>query len=177
MIKFSIFKLKGNSNKKQYASVRLPRTLESTFFDGFIALEILVAWIIMAWLFVRIDVVPTHFNAMGEADAWGSHTMLIFMALIDAVVMGLLAYSAYHPKYINSPVKVVTEEQLMLNARMVRIMALIIGLLFILIAIKMGGAIFGMSDHVFAMLMLCCVVALIGVAIGFSIFVHLRRPR
>lgn len=177
MINFSIFKLNGIKKRKEYASVRLPRTIESTIFDAFIVLEVLVAWIIMAWLYVRIDIVPTHFNAMGKADAWGSHTMLIFMALIDAVVMGLLAYSAYHPKYINTPVKVVTEEQLMLNARMVRILALIIGLLFILIAIKMGGAIFGMSDPVFAMLMLCCVVALMGVAIGFSVYVHLRRPR
>ena len=137
----------------------------------------LAVWIIFAWLYVRFETVPTHFNAAGQADAWGSHGVLIFFALMDAVVMGLLAYSAYRPKYVNTPVKVVTEEQLLLNARMIRITALIIGLLFILIAIKMGGAIFGLSDRTFALLMMLLIVALMGVAIGFSVFIYFKRRK
>ena len=163
--------------KNEYAHVRLPRTIESTIFDAFFVLEVLAVWIIFAWLYVRFDTVPTHFNAAGQADAWGSHGVLIFFALMDAVVMGLLAYSAYRPKYVNTPVKVVTEEQLLLNARMIRITALIIGLLFILIAIKMGGAIFGLSDRTFALLMLLLIVALMGVAIGFSVFIYFKRRK
>lgn len=163
--------------KNEYAHVRLPRTIESTIFDAFFVLEVLAVWIIFAWLYVRFDTVPTHFNAAGQADAWGSHGVLIFFALMDAVVMGLLAYSAYRPKYVNTPVKVVTEEQLLLNARMIRITALIIGLLFILIAIKMGGAIFGLSDRTFALLMMLLIVALMGVAIGFSVFIYYKRRK
>lgn len=163
--------------KNEYAHVRLPRTIESTIFDAFFVLEVLAVWIIFAWLYVRFDTVPTHFNAAGQADAWGSHGVLIFFALMDAVVMGLLAYSAYRPKYVNTPVKVVTEEQLLLNARMIRITALIIGLLFILIAIKMGGAIFGLSDRTFALLMMLLIVALMGVAIGFSVFIYFKRRK
>ena len=163
--------------KNEYAQVHLPRTIESTIFDAFIVLEVLAVWIISAWLYVRYETVPTHFNAVGQADAWGSHTMLIFMALMDTVVMGLLAYSAYRPKYVNTPVKAVTEEQLLLNARMIRITALIIGLLFILIAIKMGGAIFGLSDPAFAMLMMLLIVALMVVAIGFSVLIYFKRRK
>ena len=171
------FKLFNIKKRDEYAHVHLPRTIESTIFDAFFVLEVLAVWIISAWLFVRFDTVPTHFNAAGQADAWGSHGMLIFFALMDAVVMGLLAYSAYNPKYVNTPVKAVTEEQLLLNARMIRIMGLIIGLLFILIAIKMGGAIFGLSDSVFAMLILLLIVALMGVAIGFSVLIYFKRRK
>lgn len=167
-----------SSNKKNaYAQVHLPRTIESTIFDVFMALEVLVVWIIAAWLYIRFDKVPTHFNAAGQADAWGSHGALLFIVLIFTFCMGLLAYSAYHPKYVNTPFLLRTMEEHLLNARLIRIMALIIGLLFILIVMKMGGAVFGLSDTVFAMLMLLIIIAVLGVSAGFYCYIYFKRRR
>ena len=172
-----MIKLNGLSKKNDYAQVHLPRTLESTLFDVFIALEVLVVWLLAAWLFVRFDTVPTHFNAAGEADAWGSHSVLIFIVLVVTACQGLLAYSAYHPKYVNTPFKLRSVEEHQLNARLIRIMALIIGLLFIAVVVKMGGAMFGLSDSAFALMMLCCIVAVLGVSIGFYAYIHFKYHR
>lgn len=172
-----MIKLKGLNKKNDYAQVHLPRTLESTLFDVFIALEVLVVWLLAAWLFVRFDTVPTHFNAAGNADAWGSHSILIFIVLVVTACQGLLAYSAYHPKYVNTPFKLRSVEEHQLNARLIRIMALIIGLLFIAVVVKMGGAMFGLSDSAFALMMLCCIVAVLGVSIGFYAYIHFKYHR
>ena len=170
--------LRGFKKKMyDYSQVHLPRTLESTIFDAFMVLEVLAVWIIAAWLFVRFDTVPTHFNAAGEADAWGSHGMLLFFALVATVCLALLAYSAYHPKYVNTPFKLRSVEEHQLNARLIRIMALIIGLLFIAVVVKMGGAMFGLSDSAFALMMLCCIVAVLGVSIGFYAYIHFKYHR
>ena len=166
-----------SKEKVTYSQIKLPRTIESTIFEVFMGLEVLIVWVICGYLWSKVDSVPTHFNAAGEPDAWGNPVMLIFFALLTAFTLGLLAYCAYRPKYVNSPVKPMTIEQFLLNARMVRVLGVIIGLLFIVISLKMGGAIIGISDPSFAFAMLFFVLAIMGVAIGFSILVHLKRPR
>jgi len=177
-MRISLFNLNSLLKKKQnYSEIRLPRTIESTIFEFFLLVEVLVAWVICGYLWAKVDTIPTHFNAQGEADAWGDPTVLIFFALMDALVLGLLAYSAYHPKMVNSTVKVVTIEQHLINARMVRVLGVIVGIMFILICLKMGGAIFGMSDRVFAISMFIIVLMILGVAVGFSIVIHLKRKR
>jgi len=167
----------GIRKNKEAENIRLPRTFESTAFDVVIALEALAVWLLAAWLFVRFDTVPTHFNMAGEADAWGSHGMLIFMALIATFTLGLLVYSAYRPKYVSTTMKNLTYDEYLIQARMVRIIGVIIGLLFILIIVKMGGAIFGLSDPAFGMLMLLTMLVLIGVSIGFTAYMYIRRRR
>ncbi len=170
--------LRGFKKKRyDYSQVHLPRTLESTIFDAFMVLEVLAVWIIAAWLFVRFDTVPTHFNAAGEADAWGSHGMLLFFALVATVCLALLAYSAYHPKYVNTPLQLKTVEEHLINARLIRILGIIIGLLFIAIEVKMSGAVIGLSDPAFAMMMLLFLVAIMGVTIGFYAYIHIRYRR
>ena len=166
-----------SNRRKEYAQVHLPRTIESTVFDAFMALEVLIVWGIAAWLYMRLDKVPTHFNAAGQADAWGSHGTLIFIVLIFTFCMGLLAYSAYHPKNVNTPFLLRTVEEHLLNARLIRIMALIIGLLFILIVVKMGGEVFGLSDAVFAKLMLLVIIAVLGVSAGFYGYIYYKYRR
>ena len=166
-----------NKRKYDYSQVHLPRTLESTIFDAFMALEVLAVWLLSTWLYVKFDTVPTHFNAAGKADAWGSHGMLLFFALIATVCMAVLAYSAYHPKYVNTPLQLKTVEEHLINARLLRILGIIIGLLFIAIEVKMSGAVIGLSDRAFAMMMLLFVVAIMGVSIGFYAYIHFRFHR
>lgn len=170
--------LRGFKKKRyDYSQVHLPRTLESTIFDAFMVLEVLAIWAISAWLYMKFDTVPTHFNAAGKADAWGSHGMLIFFALTATICLAVLAYSAYHPKYVNTPMQLKTVEEHLLNARMLRIMGIIIGLLFIAIQVKMSGAVIGLSDPAFAMIILFLVVAIMGVTIGFYVYIHIRYRR
>lgn len=54
------------------------------------------------------DTIPTHFNAVGEADGWGSKTSIFVILAIAAALTGGCAWLSARPQIFNYP-KVVTE--------------------------------------------------------------------
>jgi hypothetical protein len=78
---------------------------------------------------------------------------------------------------VNTPLQLKTVEEHLINARLIRILGIIIGLLFIAIEVKMSGAVIGLSDPAFAMMMLLFLVAIMGVTIGFYAYIHIRYRR
>jgi Protein of unknown function (DUF1648) len=50
--------------------------------------------------------VPTHFNAMGSPDAWGSASMLWLLPAIASTLYLLMTWVARHPAAFNFPVRV-----------------------------------------------------------------------
>jgi hypothetical protein len=50
--------------------------------------------------------VPTHFNAAGSPDAWGSASMLWLLPAIAAFLYLLMTWVARHPAAFNFPVRV-----------------------------------------------------------------------
>lgn len=50
--------------------------------------------------------VPTHFNIRGEADAFGSRTSLLWIALVMAIIQTLLAWISAKPRIMNYPVSI-----------------------------------------------------------------------
>ena len=62
------------------------------------------------------DKIPTHFNAAGQPDAWGSaHTLLVF-PLIAAVLYTLMTVVARFPSAFNFPVRVTPRNRAQLEA-------------------------------------------------------------
>jgi uncharacterized membrane protein len=47
--------------------------------------------------------IPTHFNAAGEPDGWGTPGMLWLMPIVAAVIYGLMSLVARYPRAFNFP--------------------------------------------------------------------------
>lgn len=84
---------------------QLDYILESIAWLGWLAMIILPA----IYYQELPDQVPTHFNATGEADAWGGKMHLLLLPLIGSVLFfGMIILNNY-PHIFNLPVKI-TEE-------------------------------------------------------------------
>ncbi|GAA0589915.1 hypothetical protein GCM10009001_02330 [Virgibacillus siamensis] len=55
------------------------------------------------------DRIPTHFNAQGEADGWGSRTTIFILPTITALSFILLYFLTKAPHIFNLPVKITDE--------------------------------------------------------------------
>jgi len=144
------------------------RTLEGTIFEIVFLVLALALWGYVVWLIRQApDVVPTHFDAAGRPNGWGSPTSVIFPSLMMTVVGACLLATAYFPKSINLPVAIENPRQILLAMRMVRILALLVLLLALAIALTILTAI--ASKWLFV----CLVVGIMGaVCIGFSILIY-----
>ncbi|MGA7339933.1 MAG: DUF1648 domain-containing protein [Terracidiphilus sp.] len=85
------------------------------------ALEIVSLFALAALLAVTVsafygparlpDRIPTHFNAAGRANAWGSPYMLLVIPLIAATVYVLMTLVSRYPTAFNYPVRVTPQNQ------------------------------------------------------------------
>jgi uncharacterized membrane protein len=60
--------------------------------------------------------IPTHFNAAGQADGWGSPETLLLLPVIAAVLYLLMTWVARHPSAFNFPVRVTPRNRQRLEA-------------------------------------------------------------
>lgn len=113
--------------------VRMERSLESTIFEMVALFLIIVMWVLAGWMYVHSpETIPTHFDAAGNPNDYGSRLTLLIVAAIATVVTVLMMVGAYYPTgAINPPPKLETPRQYVLASRMVRVMALLVCLLFI----------------------------------------------
>lgn len=54
------------------------------------------------------DTIPTHFNAAGQADAWGSRSSVFILIAIFVVIVAGITWLSHHPSIFNYP-GVITE--------------------------------------------------------------------
>ena len=140
----NLFKLKFfrlfRSGCDDVKHVRMGRTMESTIFEMVALFMIVVMWVLAAWMYLHSpETIPTHFDAAGNPNDYGSRLTLFILAGIGTVLTVLLMVGAYFPTgVINLPPKletpkqyVLTPKQYALASRMVRVMALQVCLLFI----------------------------------------------
>jgi uncharacterized membrane protein len=57
------------------------------------------------------DIIPTHFNAAGEIDGWGSKNTIVIPLIIQLVMTLLLGYLAKHPEKHNYPFTITEENR------------------------------------------------------------------
>ena len=106
--------------------IKVNRTLEGTIFE-FAFLVLLIA----VWVFIIIalqkapDVVPSHFDAAGRANSYGSKYGILFATIFTSIAGVIMLGCAYFPHTINLPVRIKTPRQYLLAIRMVRVLSLV----------------------------------------------------
>ena len=134
-------------NQFDIKKVQVHRTSEAIIFETAFAIVAIIVWGIISWMLYRApDIVPTHLDASGKPNAYGSPSGIIIPCIvltIGAVVCMATAYStAYFPRHINMPFKITNIRQVELAIRFSRVM----GITFLLIPLSVAYMMLGMSS-------------------------------
>jgi uncharacterized membrane protein len=150
--------VRTKSTWRNRPSVIVHRTKEGLVFEVISAVLIVLLWVIAVVLFLHSpEKVPTHFGANLEANAIGSKSVLLIMAVVGTFTTILMLVSAYFPhKMVNMPFEVTDVRQYAPIVQMTRVLAIEIALLFISIVTMMGD-----SKSVLPKILLICVFVLI----------------
>jgi len=85
------------------------------------------------------ETVPTHFDASGKPDDYGSKTTLLILPVIALVIYSILSLIGRIPEKLNYPVKITpanSRRQYTLGIRLIRYLKLAIVLMFFFISYK-----------------------------------------
>ncbi|MBO5612241.1 MAG: DUF1648 domain-containing protein [Prevotella sp.] len=165
---FDTLRMKGN---KDLRNVRVYRTKEGTIFEVVAALIVIVMWALIAYYFKDLpNRIPTHFDLTGNADNFGSKHTLWILGIVGTLTTALLIASAYHPRFINLPVKVTKPVHIAMAIRMLRIICIIIALLFVDIVLMIVC-----NSYVYTIAMWCLVAAMFAVITYYS--VRIRKTK
>lgn len=129
-------------NQFNIKDIKVHRTLEGTVLEIVFAIVAIVVWGIIIWLVHRApDIVPTHFDASGNPNAYGSPigaTIPCVILTIAAIVMMVLAY---FPRHINMPFEITNIQQVKLTIRQLRIA----GITFLFLPLALAYMMLGMK--------------------------------
>lgn len=129
-------------NNFDLKSVKVHRTKESTIFEIVFVIVAIIVWAIIIWMVHRApDVVPTHFDASGNPNAYGSPKGVTIPCAIITVVGVVCMIVAYFPRLINMPFKITNIRQVKIAIRSVRMA----GVTLLLMALAIAYTLLGMS--------------------------------
>ena len=121
-------------------SVKVHRTTEGTIFEIAFAIVAIVVWGLAIWMIHQApDIVPTHFDASGKPNAYGSPSGIVIPSIILTIVAIGLMVTAYFPRYINMPFKITNIRQVKLAIRQIRVMGITLLLMSLAVAYMMLG--------------------------------------
>jgi len=117
----------------------------------------LAGWLILAFLWVMIflnyadlpDTIPTHFNAAGKADDYGSKSTIFMLPVIATILYGGMTRLNLFPHIFNFPMKITAENALAQytnSTQMMRYVKLVIVFLFTIVVFKTIQTATGKSD-------------------------------
>lgn len=102
--------------------------------------SLVILWLLTFWKYADLpEIIPTHFNAGGEPDAYGSKSTIFTLPIIASLLFLLLSVIVKFPQKFNYPVKITPENaagQYTNASRMMRFMKFSIMLVFLLINIQ-----------------------------------------
>ena len=88
-------------------SVKVHRTTEGTVFEVAFVILAIIVWGLIIWMIHRApDIVPTHFDASGKPNAYGSPTGLLIPCIILTIGAVVCMVCAYFPRHINMPFEI-----------------------------------------------------------------------
>lgn len=119
---------------------RMPRTLESSVFELLTLMLIIVLWAVAVLAYSHApESIPIHFDVEGNPNGYDSPVSLLMVAAIGTLVSGLMLASAYAPKQKSKMgSKINNYAQMVVVARMLRVMAVLLVTLFICIVVMMS---------------------------------------
>ena len=127
-------------NNFDIKKVKVHRTLEGTVFEIVFAIVAIVVWGLIIWMIHQApDIVPTHFDGSGKANAYGSPVGVTIPCIILTLgAIGCMVV-AYYPRLINSTVKITNIRQVELNIRSIRVAGITLLLMVLAVAYTMLG--------------------------------------
>lgn len=129
-------------NRFDIKEVKVHRTMEATIFEIVFVVMALIVWGLIIWMIHRApDIVPTHFDASGKPNAYGSPTGLLIPCIILTIGAVVCMVCAYFPRHINLPFTIRNIRQVELTIRQLRVM----GVTFLLTPLAVAYTSLGMS--------------------------------
>ena len=116
--------------------------MEGTIFEITFAIIAIIVWGLIIWLVHRApDIVPTHFDASGKPNAYGSPAGITVPCIILTIAAISMMVLAYFPRHINMPFKMTNIQQVKLAIRQLRIA----GIIFMFIPLAVSYMMLGMK--------------------------------
>ena len=107
--------------------IKVYRTLEGNIFELVFLILLIAVWVfIIIALQKAPDIVPTHFDAAGRPNSYGSKFGILIPTIITTIAAASMMVCDYFPHKINLPTQITTPHQYELAIRMLRIMGLIL---------------------------------------------------
>ena len=129
-------------NQFNIKDIKVHRTMEGTIFEIAFAIIAIIVWGLIIWLVHRApDIVPTHFDASGKPNAYGSPAGTTFPCIILTIAAISMMVLAYFPRHINMPFKMTNIQQVKLAIRQLRIA----GIIFMFIPLAVSYMMLGMK--------------------------------
>ena len=130
-------------NNFDIKKIKVHRTTEATVFEIVFVVMTLIIWGLIIWLVHRApNIVPTHFDASGEPNAYGSPVGITIPCALLTIGAIVCMVCAYFPRHINMPFKIRNIRQVELTIRLIRVT----GVTFLLIPLAVAYTMLGMSS-------------------------------
>lgn len=130
-------------NSFDLKTVKVHRTTEGTVFEVAFVILAIIVWGLIIWMIHRApDIVPTHFDASGKPNAYGSPTGLLIPCIILTIGAVVCMVCAYFPRHINMPFEIRNIRQVELTIRLLRVM----GITFLLTPLAVAYTLLGMNS-------------------------------
>jgi len=163
--------------KRDLPNVRVPRTIADKIMEVVAAILLVLIWGLAVIFYHKLpDIIPIHFNVLGEADKWGNKGYLFFMASIATLAMIGTGVSSYFPtRMTNFPIRITEKNilpQVKLASHYLRILNILLGILFIVILCSMSESLFPVRQGLFTVL-----TGIIVILLMLSVFVYYLLAR
>ena len=130
-------------NNFDIKKVKVHRTTEATVLEIVFVLMAIIVWGLIIWLVHRApDIVPTHFDASGKPNAYGSPAGVTIPCVLLTIGAAVCMVCAYFPRHINMPFEIKNIRQVEQCIRLIRVM----GITFLLIPLALAYTMLGMSS-------------------------------
>ena len=130
-------------NNFDIKNVKVYRTKEATVFEIVFVLMAIIVWALIISMVCRApDIVPTHFDASGEPNAYGSPVGVTIPCALLTIGAIVCMVCVYFPRHINMPFKITNIRQVELAIRLLRVM----GVTFLLIPLAVAYTMLGMDS-------------------------------
>lgn len=130
-------------NNFDIKKVKVHRTTEGTVLEAVFVVVAIIVWGLIIWMVHQApDIVPTHFDASGNPNAYGSPARVTIPCIIITIGALICMVVAYFPRHINMPVKITNIRQVELAIASIRVA----GITTLLLALTIAYMMLGMSS-------------------------------
>ena len=130
-------------NNFDIKKVKVHRTTEGTVLEAVFVIVAIIVWGLIIWMVHQApDIVPTHFDASGKPNAYGSPAGVTIPCALLTIGAIVCMVCAYFPQHINMPFKIRNTRQVELAIRLLRVT----GITFLLTPLAVAYTLLGMSS-------------------------------